>query len=153
MGSRLRAGRRSQALCHAKQHEAAPLSEERPSQSTDSWSRLSSSSRSVRLALLQDESGSYLADTGSDIGQPRELAADIDPDLPTPPPWLTQPPPPTTTTTTTTTTTSSSTSSSSSLVVEYVVIEYAVILELNLVVDYHSAFAAHRECRTGRRDL
>lgn len=67
------------------------------------------------ISLLQDESGSYLVDTGSDIGTPRELASDIDPDLPEPPSWLTQPPPPTTTTTAapTTTTTASTTSSSS----------------------------------------
>lgn len=48
------------------------------------------------IAFLEDGSGSYLVDTGSDIGVPRELAADLDPDLPDPPPWLTQPPPPTT---------------------------------------------------------
>ena len=66
------------------------------------------------LSLLEEESGSYLIDTGSDIGTPRELAADLDPDLPTAPAWLTQPPPPTTTTTAPPTTTTSSTPSSSS---------------------------------------
>lgn len=64
------------------------------------------------ILQLQDESGSYLVDTGSDIGTPRELAADMSPDLPDEPDWLPQPPPPTTTTTappTTTTTVASST--------------------------------------------
>ena len=51
------------------------------------------------ILQLQDESGSYLVDTGSDIGTPRELAADMSPDLPEDPDWLVQPPPPTTTTT------------------------------------------------------
>lgn len=48
------------------------------------------------ITLLEDESGSYLVDTGSDIGVPRAFAADIDPDLPDSPPWLTVPPPPST---------------------------------------------------------
>ena len=49
------------------------------------------------ITLLEDESGSYLEATGSDVGSPRALAADIDPDLPEPPPWLAVPPAPTTT--------------------------------------------------------
>ncbi|MGF1597026.1 MAG: Flp family type IVb pilin, partial [Acidimicrobiales bacterium] len=46
------------------------------------------------LTMLEDESGSYLEDTGSDIAVPRELAADLDVDLPDPPDWLAAPPPP-----------------------------------------------------------
>jgi len=56
------------------------------------------------IMQLQDESGSYLVETGSDVGQPRELAADLSADLPDEPDWLPQPPPPTTTTTAPTTT-------------------------------------------------
>lgn len=54
------------------------------------------------ITLLEDQSGSYLVDTGSDIGAPRGLAADFGLDDPATPPWLTQPPAPTTTTSTTT---------------------------------------------------
>lgn len=57
------------------------------------------------IGRLQSESGSYLVKTGSDVGTPRPLAADINPDLAAAPPWLTQPPAPTTTTTIATTTT------------------------------------------------
>lgn len=56
------------------------------------------------IMQLQDESGSYLVETGSDVGQPRELAADMSADLPDEPDWLPQPPAPTTTTTAPTTT-------------------------------------------------
>ncbi len=56
------------------------------------------------LSLLQTAAGDYLQDTGSDIGTPRDLAIDIDPDLPDTPAWLSQPPPPTTSTTASTTT-------------------------------------------------
>jgi hypothetical protein len=69
------------------------------------------------IARLQDQSGSYLVDTGSAVGTPQELAADLNYDLPEPPSWLTQPPPPTTTTTTappTTTTTTTTTTSTTS---------------------------------------
>ncbi len=64
------------------------------------------------IMQLQDESGSYLVETGSDVGQPRELAAEMSPDLPEEPNWLPQPPAPTTTTTapTTTSTTAATTS-------------------------------------------
>ncbi|MEZ5406395.1 MAG: ricin-type beta-trefoil lectin domain protein [Acidimicrobiales bacterium] len=58
------------------------------------------------IMQLQDESGSYLVQTGSDVGQPRELAAEMSADLPEEPDWLPQPPAPTTTTTAPTTTTS-----------------------------------------------
>lgn len=65
------------------------------------------------IGQLQDESGSYLVETGSDVGQPRELAADMSADLPDEPNWLPQPPAPTTTTTAapTTTTTVATTAS------------------------------------------
>ena len=64
------------------------------------------------IGQLQDESGSYLVETGSDVGQPRELAADMSADLPDEPDWLPQPPAPTTTTTapSTTSTTAATTS-------------------------------------------
>ncbi|MEL7157185.1 MAG: RICIN domain-containing protein [Actinomycetota bacterium] len=57
------------------------------------------------IALVEDQSGSYLVESGSSIGEPRGLAADYGLADPVSPPWLTQPPPPTTTTSTTTTTT------------------------------------------------
>ncbi len=67
------------------------------------------------IMQLQDESGSYLVETGSDVGQPRELAADMNPDLPEEPNWLPQPPAPTTTTTApTTTSTAAATTSTTS---------------------------------------
>ena len=46
------------------------------------------------ITALEGESGSFLTETGSDIGTPREFAADIDPDLPEAPDWLAPPPPP-----------------------------------------------------------
>lgn len=64
------------------------------------------------IGQLQDESGSYLVETGSDVGQPRELAADMSADLPDEPNWLPQPPAPTTTTTAPTTTTTVATTAS-----------------------------------------
>lgn len=64
------------------------------------------------IGQLQDESGSYLVETGSDVGQPRELAADMSADLPDEPAWLPQPPAPTTTTTAPTTTTTVATTAS-----------------------------------------
>ncbi len=65
------------------------------------------------IMQLQDESGSYLVETGSDVGQPRELAADMSPDLPDEPNWLPQPPAPTTTTTTAPSTTSTTAATTS----------------------------------------
>jgi hypothetical protein len=67
------------------------------------------------ISFLEDESGSYLVETGSDVGTPRELAADIDPDLPDPPAWLSVPPAPTTTTTTIATTTTMATTTTSAV--------------------------------------
>ncbi len=64
------------------------------------------------IGQLQDESGSYLVETGSDVGQPRELAADMSADLPDEPDWLPQPPAPTTTTTAPTTTSTVATTAS-----------------------------------------
>lgn len=63
------------------------------------------------IGLIEDESGSFLVDSGSRIGEPPPLAADYGLADPVTPPWLTQPPPPTTTTTTTTTTTSTTSAS------------------------------------------
>ena len=37
---------------------------------------------------LTSNSGTYLSNTGGDIGEPRERIANIDPDLPDPPAWL-----------------------------------------------------------------
>lgn len=54
---------------------------------------------------LQTQSGSYLVATGSDVGTPQPLAAQLVTSVPVTPVWLTQPPAPTTTTTIATTTT------------------------------------------------
>lgn len=42
----------------------------------------------VAIQNLTTTSGDYLSSTGSNIGEPREHIADMDPDLPDPPAWL-----------------------------------------------------------------
>lgn len=61
------------------------------------------------IQRLQTQSGSYLVATGSDVGTPQPLAAQLVTSVPVTPVWLTQPPAPTTTTTAPTTTTTAPT--------------------------------------------
>jgi Flp pilus assembly pilin Flp len=42
----------------------------------------------IAIQSLTSNSGDYLSSTGSNIGEPREHIADMDPDLPDPPAWL-----------------------------------------------------------------
>lgn len=42
----------------------------------------------VAIQTLTTGSGDYLSTTGTDIGEPRERIANMDPDLPDPPAWL-----------------------------------------------------------------
>ena len=41
----------------------------------------------VAINNLTDTSGSYLSSTGDDIGEPREMISNMEPDLPDPPAW------------------------------------------------------------------
>jgi Flp pilus assembly pilin Flp len=43
----------------------------------------------LAIEMVTTESGTYLSSTGTEIGEPREHIADMDPDLPDPPAWIT----------------------------------------------------------------
>ena len=43
----------------------------------------------MAIQSVTTESGDYLSSTGTDIGEPREHIANMDPDLPDPPAWVT----------------------------------------------------------------